>query len=152
MSPAEGGEQPCTPADIRVHTEDGVATLTFDRVDKKNSITTAMYAAMADALAAAVEGGFFVSRQVAAHVRNAFVAPAGEPGDGDGIGRLTQRQREVLQLIAEGHSTRDIARLLFISVKTVETHRAEIMRRLDIHDVAGLTRLAIRSGLVSPER
>lgn len=107
---------------------------------------------LADALAAAVEGGFFVSRQVAAHVRNAFVAPAGESGDGDGIGRLTQRQREVLQLIAEGHSTRDIARLLFISIKTVETHRAEIMRRLDIHDVAGLTRLAIRSGLVSPER
>lgn len=107
---------------------------------------------LADALAAAVEGGFFVSRQVAAHVRNAFVAPPGEAAEGDGIGRLTQRQREVLQLIAEGHSTRDIARLLFISVKTVETHRAEIMRRLDIHDVAGLTRLAIRSGLVSPER
>lgn len=105
---------------------------------------------LAEALSAAIDGGFFVSRQVAAHVRSALVAPAG--GEDGGIGRLTQRQREVLQLIAEGYSTREIAGMLFISVKTVETHRAEIMRRLDIHDVAGLTRLAIRTGLVSPER
>jgi DNA-binding NarL/FixJ family response regulator len=110
---------------------------------------------LADALGAAVDGGFFVSRQVAAHVRTAFVSPPpstdGAPAD-TAIARLTQRQREVLQLIAEGHSTRDIAQLLFISIKTVETHRAEIMRRLDVWDVAGLTRLAIRTGLVSPER
>lgn len=110
---------------------------------------------LADALHAALNGGFFVSRQVAAHVRNAFVSPpptdaAGGGGD-SAIARLTQRQREVLQLIAEGHSTRDIAQLLFISIKTVETHRAEIMRRLDVWDVAGLTRLAIRTGLISPE-
>ena len=112
---------------------------------------------LADALAAALDGGFFVSRQVAAHVRNAFVSPppadaAGGGGIDSATARLTQRQREVLQLIAEGHSTRDIAQMLFISVKTVETHRAEVMRRLDVWDVAGLTRLAIRTGLISPER
>lgn len=107
---------------------------------------------LADALAAAAEGGFFVSRQVAGHVLKAFVAPPEAQGIDQGIACLTQRQREVLQLIAEGYSTRDIARTLFISVKTVETHRAEIMRRLDIHDVAGLTRFAIRAGLVSPDR
>jgi two-component system, NarL family, response regulator LiaR len=64
---------------------------------------------------------------------------------------LTARQREVLRLIAEGCSTRDIAARLYISVKTVETHRAQIMQRLGIFDVAGLTRHAIRTGLVSPE-
>ncbi len=64
---------------------------------------------------------------------------------------LTARQREVLQLVAEGCSTKDIAKKLDLSVKTVETHRAELMRRLDIHDVAGLVRYAIRRGLVSTE-
>ena len=107
---------------------------------------------LVDALAAATEGGFFVSRQVAGHVLKTFVTPPEACGIDQGVACLTQRQREVLQLIAEGYSTRDIARTLFISVKTVETHRAEIMRRLGIHDVAGLTRFAIRAGLVSPER
>lgn len=61
---------------------------------------------------------------------------------------LTPRQREVLTLVAEGYSTKDIARTLEISVKTVETHRAQLMERLGIHDVAGLVRYAIRTGIV----
>lgn len=65
---------------------------------------------------------------------------------------LTSRQREILQLIAEGFSTKDIARRLDISIKTAETHRTQMMQRLDIHDVAGLVRYAIRIGLVSSER
>ncbi len=63
---------------------------------------------------------------------------------------LTPRQKEVLQLMAEGHSTRDIAERLVVSIKTVEAHRANLMDRLEIHDVPGLVRLAIRSRLVSP--
>jgi DNA-binding NarL/FixJ family response regulator len=62
---------------------------------------------------------------------------------------LTPRQREVLQLIAEGQSTKEIARRLDLSVKTVETHRTQLMKQLDIHEVAGLVRFAIRAGLVS---
>jgi DNA-binding NarL/FixJ family response regulator len=65
--------------------------------------------------------------------------------------RLTARQREILQLVAEGHTTKEIAHILSIGVKTVETHRAQLMDLLDIHDVAGLVRFAIRTGLVSPE-
>ena len=61
---------------------------------------------------------------------------------------LTPRQREVLQLIAEGHSTKEIARRLHVSVKTIETHRAQIMERLDIHHVAGLVQYAIRRKIV----
>jgi DNA-binding NarL/FixJ family response regulator len=64
---------------------------------------------------------------------------------------LTPRQREVLQLIAEGHSTRRIAERLGVSVKTAETHRAQLMERLGIHDVAGLVRFAIRKGMVDIE-
>jgi RNA polymerase sigma factor (sigma-70 family) len=64
---------------------------------------------------------------------------------------LTPRQREVLILIAEGHTTKEIARMLNISVKTVESHRGQLMDRLDIHDIAGLVRYAIKFGLVSIE-
>jgi DNA-binding NarL/FixJ family response regulator len=67
------------------------------------------------------------------------------------IDRLTPRQREILQLVAERHTTKDIAHLLDISAKTVESHRAQLMDRLGIHDVPGLVRFAIRAGLVSLE-
>lgn len=67
------------------------------------------------------------------------------------LSELTPRQREVLKLIAEGYSTKNMARLLNISVKTVETHRAQLMDRLNIHDIAGLVRYAIKMGLVSLE-
>ena len=63
---------------------------------------------------------------------------------------LTPRQKEILQLIAEGYSTKEIADLLDVSIKTVEAHRSNLMERLDIRDIAGLVRLAIRTRLVSP--
>jgi DNA-binding NarL/FixJ family response regulator len=69
----------------------------------------------------------------------------------DPLQDLTPHQREVLQLIAEGNSTKEIAYKLNLSIKTVETHRGELMNRLDIHDVAGLVRYAIRTGLVTPD-
>jgi DNA-binding NarL/FixJ family response regulator len=65
---------------------------------------------------------------------------------------LTHRQREILQLIAEGHSTKEIAHRLDLSIKTVETHRAQLMERLDIHDIPGLVRYAIRMGLITLEQ
>jgi DNA-binding NarL/FixJ family response regulator len=64
---------------------------------------------------------------------------------------LTARQREILQLIAEGRSTKEIGYRLSLSTKTVETHRRLLMERLGIHDVAGLARFAVRAGLVSAE-
>jgi len=65
---------------------------------------------------------------------------------------LTPRQREVLQLLAEGHTVAGIGQMLGISHKTVETHRMALMERLDIRDIAGLVRYAIRVGLVTPDR
>jgi DNA-binding NarL/FixJ family response regulator len=73
--------------------------------------------------------------------------PAGQAGQTAPLD-LTPRQQEVLTLVTQGYSTKDIARNLGISVKTVETHRAQLMERLGIHDVAGLVRYAIRTGLV----
>jgi DNA-binding NarL/FixJ family response regulator len=86
-----------------------------------------------------------VSKQVIAHyLREVSSRPRPEEA-------LTDRQREILQLIAEGHTSKEIARVLAVSVKTVETHRAQIMERLNIHDIAGLVRYAIREGLVTSE-
>jgi DNA-binding NarL/FixJ family response regulator len=67
------------------------------------------------------------------------------------LAELTPRQLEVLRMVADGHSTRDIARKLSISVKTVESHRAQLMDRLNIYDVAGLVRYAIKMGVVTIE-
>ena len=66
-----------------------------------------------------------------------------------GVSDLTVRQREVLQLIAEGFSTKEIARELGISLKTAQTHRANVMDRMGVHKASGLVRLAIREGLVA---
>jgi DNA-binding NarL/FixJ family response regulator len=70
----------------------------------------------------------------------------------DSIKALTPRMREIVQLIAEGRSTKEIAFLLNLSVKTIETHRMHLMARLDLHDVAGVVRYALRTGLISAER
>jgi DNA-binding NarL/FixJ family response regulator len=64
--------------------------------------------------------------------------------------RLTSREREIVQLLAEGNSNKAIARRLDLSVKTVETHRAAIMRKLDLHSLADLVRYAIRNQIISP--
>jgi DNA-binding NarL/FixJ family response regulator len=64
---------------------------------------------------------------------------------------LTSRQREVLQLLAEGNNTKEIARRLSISAKTVEAHRSQVMERLDIHDLTGLVRYAICVGLIQAD-
>lgn len=67
---------------------------------------------------------------------------------GGTLDHLTARQREILQLIAEGKSTKEMAFLLNVSIKTVETHRSQLMERLKIHDIAGLVRFALKAGLV----
>jgi DNA-binding NarL/FixJ family response regulator len=91
-------------------------------------------------------GQFYLSPAISRQVVDNFLR-----GGPMGLDLLTPRQREILQLIAEGKGTRDIAETLHLSVKTVETHRAQLMERLDIHDVAGLIRYALKKGLISAD-
>ena len=98
------------------------------------------------AVRAVARGETYLSPAVSKHVIADYLRRTG--GAPPESGSLTPRQRQVLRLIAEGKTTKAIARLLGVSVKTVETHRAQLMDRLDIHDVAGLVRHAIRIGLV----
>jgi DNA-binding NarL/FixJ family response regulator len=74
-----------------------------------------------------------------------------EGSEGSALMLLTPREREVLQLLAEGHAARDIAERLHVSVKTVGTHREHLMQKLDTHSLAGLTKFAIREGLTTDE-
>jgi DNA-binding NarL/FixJ family response regulator len=120
------------------------------------------------AIRAVAAGEKFLSSAVSKYVIAGYVQRAGSPGASDTfagasgsigssgsawtIEKLTPRQREILQLIAEGNTTKEIAKRLEISVKTVETHRMQLMERLDIHDIAGLVRFAIRVGLVEAAR
>ena len=101
------------------------------------------------AIRAAAAGDMYLSPAISKQVVDQFLDRDHE--DENPLEMLTKRQREVLQLIVEGNTAKAIATLLGLSVKTVETHRADIMDRLDIHDVPGLVRFAMRTGLLLPE-
>ena len=101
------------------------------------------------AIAAVMQGQTYLTPKISRLVVGGLLGE--EPLEADPLEGLTQRQREILQLVAEGRSTKEIAGILDVSVKTIETHRARLMERLDIHDVPGLVRFAIRAGLVSSE-
>ncbi len=90
-------------------------------------------------------GMMYLSPGVSQAVVNASMSRTELPRD-----PLTSREREVLQLVAEGKSTKEIARLLAISFKTAESHRTRIMKKTDIHETAGLVRYAVRRGLIQP--
>ena len=96
-------------------------------------------------------GRFYLSAGIAGVVVKDYV---GSQANKDALTSdiLSAREREVLQLLAEGKSTKEIASDLHVSVKTIETHRQNIMQKLNIHTIAGLTRYAIREGLTSLDR
>ena len=106
------------------------------------------------AVNAVMKGETYLSPAISKHVvdnylrRISDVSPEKERGP-DIFKQLTSRQREILQLIAEGNSTKEIANKLNVSIKTVETHRMQLMDRIGIHDVAGLVRYAIRMGIIT---
>ncbi len=100
------------------------------------------------ALRSVIRGENWLSPAVSRQVVEGYVQRVGGEPVAD---LLTARQREVLSLIAAGKSTKEVAFTLNLSVKTIETHRAQIMERLGIRDVPGLVRYALRTGLVPPD-
>jgi two-component system response regulator NreC len=104
------------------------------------------------AIRAIHQGKTYLSVAVSQVVVEEYLQRVEDSRQKDPFNKLTTREREVLQLIAEGYSTKDIAQQLFISVKTVETHRAHLMEKLGLHSTVELTRYAIRRGLTSPEQ
>ena len=112
----------------------------------KRAATTEMQAA----LKRVVGGEIYLSREISARLLKKLplqqIARSKSP-----LEQLTGRQREILQLIAEGQTTKAIALILKVSPKTVEYHRAQLMQRLNIFDIPGLVRFALRAGLISQE-
>lgn len=100
------------------------------------------------AIQAASRGQVYLSPGISQTLLNNLWALEEEAGTGDMAKLLTPREHEVLQLISEGHTNNDIADLLTISVKTVEKHRANLMAKLEVNDLPGLMRAAIRHGLI----
>jgi DNA-binding NarL/FixJ family response regulator len=101
------------------------------------------------AIRAVMAGKTYLSPAISRPVIDSYLQRVGNIASP--LDQLTPRQREILQGIAEGRSTKEIAHDLGISAKTVETHRAQLMERLEIREVAGLVRYAIRCGLISAE-
>jgi DNA-binding NarL/FixJ family response regulator len=101
------------------------------------------------AVRAVARGETYLSPAVSKRVVDDYVSRTG--GAADPLDALTPRQREVLQLAAEGLSSKEIAQRLGLSYRTVEAHRAQLMERLGVHDLAGLVRFAMRVGLIRPE-
>jgi DNA-binding NarL/FixJ family response regulator len=101
------------------------------------------------AVRAVARGETYLSPGVSKQVVDDYVGRTG--GASDPLEALTPRQREILQLVAEGNTSKEIAERLGLSFKTVEAHRAQIMERLNLQDVTGLVRFAVRVGLVMPE-
>jgi two-component system response regulator NreC len=102
------------------------------------------------AIRAVVGGRTWLSPELAGSLVEDFVGRAREGEDGRLLGVLSAREREVLKLVAEGHTNSEVAKLLSISVKTVQTHRAHAMEKLGLHERTGLVRYAIRTGLIEP--
>jgi DNA-binding NarL/FixJ family response regulator len=100
------------------------------------------------AIKAVMRGEIYLSSRISRHVVTGLIQGSEATRAQSSMDALTARQREILQLIAEGKSTKEIAFVLGVSVKTVETHRADLMERLSIRDVAGLVVYAIRNGLI----
>jgi DNA-binding NarL/FixJ family response regulator len=113
-------------------------------------LKNAVIAELKTALQRVAEGEIYLSREISTRLRDKLrshqIIPARSP-----VEQLTERQREILQLIAEGQTTKEIALSLKLSAKTVEYHRMQLMLRLNIHDIPGLVRFALRAGLVSQE-
>lgn len=102
---------------------------------------------LTQALEAIREGRSYVSPSIAQHVVDAM---GGRPGArASGMADLTSREREVLQLVSEGLSSKEVASALGLSTRTVESHRARLMQKLDVHKVSELVRIAVREGLLS---
>ncbi len=130
---------------LTMHTDDHYVLEAVRAGIKGYVVKTQASADLVRAINEVLRGMMYLSPGISHAVVEAYLAKSEMPPD-----PLTSREREVLQLVAEGKSTKEIARLLGISFKTAESHRTRIMKKTDIHETAGLVRYAVRRGLIQP--
>jgi DNA-binding NarL/FixJ family response regulator len=100
------------------------------------------------AVTAVAAGGSFFSPPIVNHLLSEYVNRAADRGLGDPLDRLSPREREVFQLVAEGHTNREMAEVLGVRPSTIETHRAHILEKLNLHSTAELVRFAAQRGII----
>jgi len=125
------------------HDEDQYVTAALRAGVRGYVLKTQAATDLVHAIRGVYNGEVYLSPGVSRVLVDAFLSKSELPAE-----PLSPRERQVLQLVGEGKSTKEIASLLYISVKTVESHRARLMQKLDIHEVASLVRYAIRQGLI----
>ena len=130
---------------LTMHTEDAYLLEALRAGARGYVVKSHGIASLLDALREVTAGEVYLSNGLSRALVNSYVNGAEHVTD-----PLSPREREVLQLVAEGKTTREIAESLSIGVKTVETHRQHIMGKLEIHDTAGLVRYAIRARMIEP--
>jgi len=128
---------------LTMHKEEQYALEALRSGIKGYVLKTQAAADLVQAIGTTLQGEVYLSPGISESVVNAALAK-----DMGKVDPLTQRERQVLQLIAEGKSNKEVAHHLSMSVKTVESHRSNLMRKLDLHETAGLVRHAIRIGLI----
>jgi len=130
---------------LTMHTEDHYVLSALQAGVKGYVVKTQASADLVRAIHEVLRGMMYLSPGISQAVVQAYLAKSEMPRD-----PLTSREREVLQLVAEGKSTKEVAGLLGISFKTAESHRTRILKKLDLHETAGLVRYAVRRGLIQP--
>ena len=130
---------------LTVHTEDHYVLDALRAGIKGYVVKTQAAADLVRAINEVQKGMVYLSPGISQTVVQAYLTKSDVPPD-----PLTPREREVLQLVAEGKTTKEVAKLLGISVKTAESHRTRIMEKLEIHETASLVRYAVRRGLIEP--
>lgn len=128
---------------VTVHTEDEYVLQALEAGISGYVLKTQAGADLVLAIREVMRGGVYLSPGISRTVVAAYRSRTSLP-----LEPLTLREREVLQLVAEGRTTKEIATILSVSVKTIESHRTRLMSKLDIHEIAGLVRYAIRRGVV----
>jgi len=134
---------------LTVHTNEEYIFRTLQAGASGYVVKQAAPAELISAIHSVCQGDSFLSPAISRKVIEEYIQRAEATEVKDSYDRLSDREREVLQLIAEGHMNREIAGLLHISVKTVEAHRVHLMDKLDIHSTAELVQYAIRKGVIS---
>jgi len=130
---------------LTMHTDDHYVLSALQAGVKGYVVKTQASSDLVRAIHEVLRGMMYLSPGVSEAVVQAYLAKSEMPAD-----PLTSREREVLQLVAEGKSTKEVAGLLGISFKTAESHRTRILKKLNLHETAGLVRYAVRRGLIQP--
>ena len=139
----------CEVVVLSMHSQKMIVQQALERGARGYLLKSALEAELPVAIRAASQGETYLSPAIASVVLDDYLTSRSKPPEPNPLNTLTSRERQLLQLIAEGRTNREMALIMDIAERTVEKHRANLMEKLEVHDVASMVRLAIKYGLIS---